>query len=73
MARFENFLNGEMSDDAVESREMATKVTLGVPEMSTRYFIKIGFAGCNTRANNSNGYATKAKAEATILDYQNRR
>lgn len=73
MAQFQNFIKDEMSDDAVESREVATKVVLGIPLIATRYFIKIGFAGCNTRANNTNGYATKAKAEATILDYQNRR
>lgn len=73
VAKFHDFIHDTDTDDAVESREVATKVVLGVPQKETRYFIKIGFAGCNTRANNANGYATQAKAEAVILDYQNRR
>jgi hypothetical protein len=35
-----------------------------------RWYIKLGFAGFNTRANNGNGYATKAKAEAVCRKHQ---
>lgn len=34
------------------------------------WFILMGFAGYNSRANNLNGYATEAKAVAAILRYQ---
>ncbi len=73
MAQFHDFIHDTQTEDAVESREVATKVVLGVAEKETRFFIKIGFAGCNTRANNRDGYVSKARAEAVILDYQNRR
>lgn len=58
--KFHDFIHDLDTDDAVEQR-------------GDRFFIKIGFAGCNTHANNRNGYATKQKAESVILDYQNRR
>jgi hypothetical protein len=73
MAQFHDFIHDRDTDDAVESREVATTVVLGQPQKTTRFFIKIGFAGCNTRANNRDGYVSKARAEAVILDYQNRR
>lgn len=73
MARFQNYLNDVMTDDAVEPRVVAMRVVGEAAAMTTRHFIKMGFAGFNSRANNGNGYATKAKAEAAILDYQNRR
>lgn len=37
-----------------------------------RWYIKIGFCGYNSTANNRDGYITKAKAEAAILNYQNK-
>jgi hypothetical protein len=39
-------------------------------ERNGRWYIKLGFAGFNTRANNMNGYATKAKAEAVVRKLQ---
>lgn len=35
-----------------------------------RWYIAMGHAGFNTDANNRNGYATEAKARATIKAYQ---
>ncbi len=35
-----------------------------------RWFIKLGFAGFNSPANNRQGYATKVQAEAACLRYQ---
>lgn len=43
-----------------------------VHQEGTRWFIKPGFAGFNSRANNYMGYATKAKAEAAVLKYQSK-
>lgn len=36
------------------------------------WFIKIGFAGFNSPANNRLGYKTKAAAEAACLRYQSK-
>lgn len=37
-----------------------------------RWYIDFGFCGYNSAANNKNGYASKEKAEAAILRYQNK-
>lgn len=60
MGRFCNYLTQIETDEAVEER-------------NGRWYIKVGFAGFNTKANNSNGYATKEKAEAAVVRYQNRK
>lgn len=41
-----------------------------VREINGRWFIRMGFAGYNTHANNRNGYTTRAKALATVRKYQ---
>lgn len=41
-----------------------------VEERNGRFFIVMGFAGFNTRANNRDGYATQALALATIRKLQ---
>lgn len=41
-----------------------------VLEERERWYIKIGFAGFNSPANNRSGYASKTAAEAACLRYQ---
>lgn len=41
-------------------------------EWDGRWFIKPGFAGYNSRANNLDGYASKAAAKAAVRRYQSR-
>lgn len=43
-----------------------------VEQIRDRWFIKMGFAGFNSPANNATGYATKEKAISMIRFYQNR-
>ena len=43
-----------------------------VSNVGERWYIDIGFCGYNSSANNRNGYASKEKAEAAILRYQNK-
>jgi hypothetical protein len=57
--KFFNFVTGKSSNDAVEKQ-------------GDFWYIKMGFAAFNTRANNSFGYKTKKAAEAAILRYQSR-
>jgi hypothetical protein len=57
--KFANFISMARTDDAVEHNTRYNT-----------YFIKVGFAGFNSPANNGRGYATQAKAEAAILRYQ---
>lgn len=45
-------------------------VTDGTEEKHGRHYIKMGFCGFNSPANNRLGYATRAKAEAALLRYQ---
>lgn len=54
---FFNYLTQSMQNDALE-------FSCG------RWWIKPGFAGCNTRTNNSRGYKTQQLAEVDILFYQ---
>ena len=54
---FFNYIKQIFSDEAVEVR-------------NERWFIKTGFAGCNTRTNNRSGYASKEVAENAIARYQ---
>ncbi len=56
---FLNYLSNEMVDEAVERK-------LG------GWFIKVGFAGFNSPANNRWGYKSKEAAEAAVLKYQNK-
>jgi hypothetical protein len=56
---FHNYATHEDSDDAVEQR-------------GVRWFIKPGFAGYNTTANNGPGYVSQRRAEAVIIRYQNK-
>lgn len=57
MRVFVNHLTNEVTDDAVEYRDGA-------------WYIKPGYAGYNSRANNLWGYVSKARAEAAILRLQ---
>lgn len=54
---FMNYHKGDMMADAVECRH-------------GRWYILMGFAGFNSRANNRDGYETREKAEAAIRKYQ---
>lgn len=38
--------------------------------LGDRWFIKMGFAGFNSTANNGTGYATKRAAELACMRYQ---
>lgn len=38
--------------------------------LNGRWFIRLGFAGFNTRANNRGGYATREAAEKVVLKLQ---
>lgn len=58
--RFHNYITNELEAECAE---------LG---FGNRWFIKMGFAGFNSPANNRLGYETKAKAEAACLRYQNK-
>lgn len=60
MNKFYNTLNNRFTADAVEQ------------QFANRWFIKMGFCGFNSPANNRFGYESKAKAEAAILRYQNK-
>lgn len=55
--RFFNHLKQEYTEDAVH-------------ETYGRWWIKVGFAGFNSRTNNIDGYATRGAAERAILSYQ---
>ena len=59
MPKFYNNMKLEFSDDATEN-------------VHNRWYIKVGFCGFNSSANNGFGYETKEKAESTILRYQNK-
>jgi hypothetical protein len=39
---------------------------------NNRWYIRTGFAGFNSRANNGDGYSTKARAEAAIRRYSSK-
>lgn len=58
--KFKNYLSddNEYTNDAVE--------------FTHAWYIKMGFAGFNSPANNRFGYKTKDAAEAAILRYQGR-
>jgi hypothetical protein len=56
---FKNHLTFEYVTDAVE-------------EKHGRWFIKLGFSGFNSPANNRSGYVSKERAEAAIMRYQNK-
>lgn len=43
---------------------------VAVVDAAHRWFIKLGFAGFNSLANNGMGYSSKARAEAACLRYQ---
>lgn len=57
--QFKNYMTDQMEADAVY-------------EVKGRWWIRSGFAGYNSKANNWDGYATKARAEAAILRYQSK-
>lgn len=57
---FMNYMTGKLESDAVESK------------YGSRWFIKMGFAGFNSSANNRFGYDSKQKAEAAIKRYQSK-
>lgn len=57
MGKFRNYVTGEYTDDAVE-------------EVKGDWFIKLGFAGFNSNANNLWGYGSKKAAESAVLHYQ---
>ena len=59
MEKFYNHMKQEFVSEAVE-------------EIRGRWFIKIGFSGFNSSANNFNGYDTKLKAEQAVLRYQSK-
>ena len=54
---FFNNLTKQMENDAVQ-------------QIGDRWYIKMGFAGFNTEANNWDGYRTKERAEMDILKHQ---
>lgn len=56
---FYNYMTNEWTDDATEQR-------------GVRWFIKPGFAGYNTPANNGPGYISQRRAEAVIRNYQDK-
>lgn len=56
---FKNYLTQTNEVECVECKE-------------SRWYIRMGFAGFNSPANNRFGYATKATAEAACLRYQNK-
>jgi hypothetical protein len=56
---FHNYGTGENTTDATEQK-------------GDRWYIKMGFAGYNSRANNLDGYASKVRAEAAITRYENK-
>lgn len=56
---FRNYLTNQDEADAVEQH-------------GTRWYIKSGFAGNNSPANNRFGYASKERAEAAIRRYQSK-
>lgn len=56
---YRNYANGEWSSWPVE-------------EKNERWYIKPGFAGYNSRANNGWGYSTAANAMAACMRYQTR-
>jgi hypothetical protein len=58
-AKFRNHLTQTTESECTETRY-------------DRWYIKMGFAGFNTRANNVEGYATKEAAEAACLRHQYR-
>lgn len=59
-ARFYNYMNQRFEDTAVE------------PESDRSWYIKMGFAGFNSPANNLGGYPSRERAEAAVLRYQNK-
>lgn len=44
--------------------------TEAVKRINDRWYIDLGFAGFNSRANNYHGYKTKDAAEAAIRKYE---
>ena len=58
--RFHNHLTGKKESECAEKG------------LDGNWYIKIGFAGFNSRANNRLGYKTKGKAEVACLHYQNK-
>ena len=56
--RFFNYMERQYTDEAVEQ------------DGCGNWFIKIGFAGSNTPANNAYGYASRGIAEQEILRHQ---
>lgn len=56
--RFYNYADRQWSDDAVEQ------------DGCGNWFIKLGFAGFNTPANNAYGYPSRGLAENDILRHQ---
>lgn len=57
---FYNYMTNEWTNDAVEQK-------------GVRWFIKSGFAGFNTPANNGSGYVSEHRAIAVIQRYQSAR
>lgn len=55
---FYNYMKSRFEDSATETDKYG------------RIFIKMGFAGFNSRANNLDGYTSKEAAEAAVLRYQ---
>lgn len=56
---FRNYITREDEAEATE-------------EKGGRWYIRMGFAGFNSPANNAFGYDSKAKAEAAIRRYQSK-
>lgn len=56
---FHNYMTHKNEADATE-------------EKGGRWYIKMGFAGFNSAANNWDGYATQAGAEAAIRRYESK-
>lgn len=57
---FRNYVTGKVEAECAEQG------------FADRWFIKLGFAGFNSPANNRLGYQTKAKAEAACRRYQSK-
>jgi hypothetical protein len=61
---FRDFMGGQRTNDKNDVTQQ--------DDRTGRWYIKMGFAGFNSKANNYSGYATQDDAVRAILRYQNK-
>lgn len=76
--RFWHHFDKRYENECTEMREVVEHHLPGKrygvdTNMVKRWYIKMWFAGYNSRANNGIGYASKGAAEAACLNYQRRK